>query len=121
MGTPKMDARFAARMATGLSLAILSLAGLRGEAFAQYYPPGPYTPVPSPHRQVPQVPPDDDEDVAPYPAPGPYGRPSNPPYPYDAPPRPPSSIQREALQSPRPCPYGARPQREESRPATPSR
>jgi len=36
MGIPKMDARFAARMATGLSLAILSLAGLRGEAFAQY-------------------------------------------------------------------------------------
>ena len=59
MGTPKMDARFAARMAAGLSLAILSLAGLRGEALAQYYPPGSsYTPVPPPpiYRQTPPVP-----------------------------------------------------------------
>src|SRR5258708_30094531 len=99
MGIPKMDARFAARMATGLSLAILSLAGLRGEAFAQYYPPGPYTP--SPYRQAPG-PPDDDEDVAPYPAPGPFRRPPKTPYPYGAPHRPPSRIPSEALPPPRP-------------------
>ncbi len=106
MGIPKMDARFAARMATGLSLAILGLAGLRGEAFAQFYPPSPYTPVPSPYRQMPPVPQDDDEDLRPLPAPGPYGRPSNAPYPYGAPQRPPSGIQSEALPPPGPSPYG---------------
>ncbi len=106
MGIPNMDARFAARMATGLSLAILGLAALRGEASAQYpqyYPPGPYTPVP-PYRAVP-LPPDDDEDVPPMPAPGPYSRPSNGPYPYDAPARPPSGIQSEALPPVGPSPY----------------
>jgi lipoprotein-anchoring transpeptidase ErfK/SrfK len=108
MGIPNMDARFAARMAAGLSLAILGLAAVRGEAFAQYpqyYPPGPYTPAPPPYRAVP-LPPDDDEDVPPMPAPGPYGRPSNAPYPYDAPSRPPSGIQSEALPPPGPSPYG---------------
>jgi lipoprotein-anchoring transpeptidase ErfK/SrfK len=121
MGIPKMDARFAARMATGLSLAILSLAGLRGEAFAQYYPPGQYTPVPPPgYRQMPPAPLDDDEDVAPYPAPGPYGRPSNaPPYPYGTSPRPPSSIQSEALPPPGPSPYGGGPYQERAYPPPP--
>ena len=118
MGIPKMDARFAARMATGLSLAILSLAALRGEAFAQYYPPGPYTPVPPPYRQAPPVPPDDDEDVAPYPAPGPYGRPSNAPYPYG---RPPSGIQSEALPPPGPSPYGGGAYQEGGLPPPPGR
>jgi lipoprotein-anchoring transpeptidase ErfK/SrfK len=121
MGIPKMDARFAARMATGLSLAILSLAALRGEAFAQYYPPGPYTPVPPPYRQAPPVPPDDDEDVAPYQAPGPYGRPSNAPYPYGAPQRPPSSIQSEALPPPGPSPYGGGAYQEGGLPPPPGR
>jgi len=118
MGIPKMDARFAARMATGLSLAILSLAGLQGEAFAQYYPPGPYTPVPPPYRQAPPVPPDDDEDLPPYPAPGPYGRPSNAPYPYG---RPPSSIQSEALPPPGPPPYGGGAYQEGGLPPPPGR
>src|SRR5215468_7446706 len=105
MGIPKMDARFAARMATGLSLAILSLAVLRGEALAQYYPPGPYTPVAPGHRPMPL---DDDEDLPSQPAPGPYSRPSNAPYPYDTPPpRGPSSIQSEALPPPGPSPYRA--------------
>src|SRR5215831_3441360 len=118
MGIPKMDARFAARMATGLSLAILSLAGLRGEAFAQYSPPGLYTPVPSPYRQAP-VPLDDDEDLPPYPAPGPYGRPSNAPYPYGTPQRPPSGIQSEALPPPGPAPYGGGAYREGGLPPPP--
>jgi lipoprotein-anchoring transpeptidase ErfK/SrfK len=122
MGIPKMDARFAARMATGLSLAILSLAGLRGEAFAQYYPPGPYTPVPSPYRQAPPLPQDDDEDLPPsYPAPGPYGRPSNAPYPYGGPQRPPSGIQSEALPPPGPSPYGGGAYPEGGLPPPPSR
>jgi lipoprotein-anchoring transpeptidase ErfK/SrfK len=112
MGIPKMHARFAARMATGrslaiLGLAILGLAGLRGEAFAQYYPPGPYTPVAPGHRPMQSVPLDDDEDLPPLPAPGPYGRPSNAPYPYDTPSRGPSGIQSEALPPPGPSPYGA--------------
>jgi len=62
MGIPKMDARFAARVATGLSLTILGLAGLRGEAFAQYpqyYPPGPYTPIAPAYR--PALPPPDQQ------------------------------------------------------------
>jgi lipoprotein-anchoring transpeptidase ErfK/SrfK len=101
-----MDARFVAKMATGLSLAVLGLAGLRGEVFAQYYPPGPYTPAPPSYRPVPPLPADDDEDVAPLPAPGPYGRPSNTPYPYEAQPRPPGAIQSEALPPPGPAPYG---------------
>jgi len=108
MGIPKMDARFAARVATGLSLSILGLAGLRGEAFAQYpqyYPPGPYTPIAPAYRPALPPPADDDEDLRPPPA-GPYGRPSNAPYPYDTPPRPPSSIQSEALPPPGPSPYG---------------
>jgi lipoprotein-anchoring transpeptidase ErfK/SrfK len=42
--------------------------------------------------------PDDDDDLVPLPAPGPYGRPSGAPYPYDV--RPPGSIQREALPAP---------------------
>jgi lipoprotein-anchoring transpeptidase ErfK/SrfK len=100
-----MDARFAARMATGLSLAILGLTGLRGEAFAQYYPPGPYTPAPPPYRAVPLPPPDDD-DLVQSPAPGPYGRPSGAPYPYDAQQRSPAGIQSEALPPPGPPPYG---------------
>jgi lipoprotein-anchoring transpeptidase ErfK/SrfK len=93
MGIPKMDARFAARMATGLGLAILGLVGLRGEAFAQYpqyYPPGPYQPAPG-YRAAP-LPPDDNDDDYP-PPPRPYGRPGGP-----------SGIQSEAL--PPPPPYG---------------
>jgi lipoprotein-anchoring transpeptidase ErfK/SrfK len=87
-----MDARFAARMATGLGLAILGLMGLRGEAFAQYpqyYPPGPY-PAPG-YRAVPL---NDDEDYYPPPPPRSYGRPG------------PSGIQSEALPPPGPAPYG---------------
>jgi lipoprotein-anchoring transpeptidase ErfK/SrfK len=97
-----MDASFAARMATGLSLAILGLAG-SGQALAQYYPPGPYAPVQPPYRAAPPVQADDEDDLLP--APGPYGRPSNAPY--DAQPRPPSGIQSEALPPPGPPPpYG---------------
>ena len=105
MGNPKMDARFAARMATGLGLTILGVAGLRGEAFAQYYPPGPYyTPAQPGYRAVPLPPPDDDDDLVPLPAPGPYGRPSGAPYPYDPQQRSPAGIQSEALPPPGP-PY----------------
>jgi lipoprotein-anchoring transpeptidase ErfK/SrfK len=105
MGIPKMDVRFATRMATGLGLAILGLAGLRGEVFAQYYPPGTYSAPPSAYRTAP-LPADDDDDVAPVPAPGPYGRPSNAPYPYETQTRPPATIQSEALPPPGPPPYG---------------
>src|SRR5215471_9449309 len=119
MGIPKMDAHFAARVATGLSLAVLGLTGLQGEAFAQYYPPGPYTPAPPAYPYTPapgyrQAPPpsNDDEDGPPLPAPSPYGRPSNAPYPYDASPRPPSSIQSEALPPVGPSPYGRGPYQE---------
>jgi lipoprotein-anchoring transpeptidase ErfK/SrfK len=110
MGIPKMDARFAARMAIGLGLATLGLAGLRGEAFAQYYPPGPYTPAPPAYRAVPPLPQDDDDDLAALPAPGPYGRPSGgAPAPYETPQRPPGGIQSEALPPPPgPAPYGGR-------------
>jgi lipoprotein-anchoring transpeptidase ErfK/SrfK len=103
MGIPTMDARLAARMVAGLGLAILGLAGLRGEAFAQsqYYPPGPYTPPA--YRTAPPLP-LDDEDLAPLPAPGPYGRPSSSPYPYETQQRSPAGIQSEAL--PPPPPYG---------------
>ena len=104
MGIPKMDARFAARMATGLGLTILGVTGLRGEALAQYYPPGPYTPAPPAYRVAPTPPPDDD-DLVPLPAPGPYGRPSGAPYPYDTQQRSPAGIQSEAL--PPPGPPGA--------------
>jgi lipoprotein-anchoring transpeptidase ErfK/SrfK len=98
-----MDARFAARMATGLGLAILGLMGLRGEAFAQYpqyYPPGPYPPGPPTYRAAPLPPNDNDDDIAQPPAPRPYGRPSNAPY------GAPSGIQSEALPPPGPSPYG---------------
>jgi lipoprotein-anchoring transpeptidase ErfK/SrfK len=86
-----MDARFAARMATGLGLAILGLMGLRGEAFAQYpqyYPPGPYA-APG-YRAAPLN--DNDDDYPP--PPRPYGRPGG------------SGIQSEALPPPGPTPYG---------------
>jgi len=121
MGIPKMDAHFAARVATGLSLAVLGLTGLQGEVFAQYYPPppSPYTPAPPAYPYTPapgyrQAPPpsNDDEDLPPLPAPSPYGRPSNAPYPYDASPRPPSSIQSEALPPVGPSPYGRGPYQE---------
>jgi lipoprotein-anchoring transpeptidase ErfK/SrfK len=100
-----MDARFAARMATGLGLAILGLMGLRGEAFAQYpqyYPPGPYTAAPPTYRAAPLPPDDNDDDFAQPPAPRSYGRPSNAPY------GAPSGIQSEALPppGPSPSPYG---------------
>jgi lipoprotein-anchoring transpeptidase ErfK/SrfK len=97
MGIPKMDARFAARIATGLGLAILGLMGLRGEAFAQYsqyYPPGPYPPAPPAYRAAP-LPLDDNDD--PTPAPRSYGRPSNN--------GAPSGIQSEALPPVGPSPY----------------
>src|SRR5499427_482373 len=99
MGIPKMDVRFAARMATGLGLTILGVAGIRSEAVAQYYPPNSYTPAPPAYR-VPTPPPDDDDDVAPLPAPGPYGRPSGAPYPYDPQQRSPAGIQSEPLPPP---------------------
>jgi lipoprotein-anchoring transpeptidase ErfK/SrfK len=96
MGIPKMDARFAARMATGLGLAILGLMGLRGEAFAQYpqyYPPGPYAP-PAPGYRAAPLPLNDNDDDYP-PPPRTYGRPGGP-----------SGIQSEALPPPGPTPYG---------------
>jgi lipoprotein-anchoring transpeptidase ErfK/SrfK len=96
-----MDARFAARMATGLTLAIAALAGLRGEAVAQsqYYPPGttPYTPAPPPGYRPPPAPGVDDDTALPPPG---YGRPSGAPYPYDSPQRSPQGIQSEALPPP---------------------
>src|SRR5258708_39613560 len=99
----KMDARFAARVVARLSLTVLGfagiLAGIGGEAFAQNYPGGPYAPAPpGGYRGAPIVP-DDDDDLVPLPAPGPYGRPSGAPYPYDVPP-PGGGIQREALPAP---------------------
>jgi len=50
-----MDARFAARMATGLTLTVAALAGLPGQSVAQYYPPGqgPYTAAPPPGYDAP--------------------------------------------------------------------
>jgi lipoprotein-anchoring transpeptidase ErfK/SrfK len=103
MGILKMDARFAARMATGLGLAFFGLIGVRGEAFAQYpqyYPPGPYAPAPPPTYRAAPLPLDDnDDDLAPPSAPRP-GRPSNPPY------GGPSGIQSEALPPAGPTPYG---------------
>jgi lipoprotein-anchoring transpeptidase ErfK/SrfK len=97
MGTSRMDARFAARMATGLSLAIVAVAGLGGEAFGQYYPPGaaPY-PAPPPGYRTP-LPPEADNDALPPPPPG-YGRPA--PYSYESQQRPPAGIQSEALPPP---------------------
>lgn len=85
-----MDARFAARMATGLSLTVAALAGLPGQSFAQYYPPGqgPYTSPPPPAYDVP---------------PSGYSRPATGGYSYDS--RPPAGIQTEAL----PPPPGAPP------------
>ncbi len=99
MGTSRMDARFAARMATGLSLAIAALAGLPGEAFAQYYPPGPppYAPPPPGYRAP--LPPGADDDVPPPPG---YGR----PYSYESQQRPPSGIQGESLPPPGGYPGG---------------
>src|SRR5215467_10764691 len=108
MGIPKMDVRFAARMATGLGLTILGVAGLRSEAVAQDYPPNSYTPAPPAYR-VPSPPPDDDDDLVPLPAPGPYGRPSGAPYPYDPQQRPPGGIQSEALPPPGPPSAGTYP------------
>jgi lipoprotein-anchoring transpeptidase ErfK/SrfK len=104
-----MDARFAARMATGLGLTVLGVVGFGGGAFAQNYPSG-YAPAPA-YRGAPPITPYDDDDLVPLPAPGPYGRPSGAPYnqydPRDA--RQPGAIQREALPAPglAPAPYGA--------------
>jgi len=96
LGMRKMNLRFAAKMMTGLGLTVLGVAGLGGGTFAQYYPPGP---APPGYRMVP-IPPDDDDDLVPLPAPGPYGRPSTAPYPYDPQQRPPAGIQREPLPPP---------------------
>ena len=105
-----MDARFAARLATGLGLTILGMVALRGAAFAQYYPPGAYQPPPPGYRTAPIPPPDDDDDdLVPLPAPGPYGRPSGAPYPYDPQQRPPGGIQSEALPPPGPPSAGTYP------------
>jgi lipoprotein-anchoring transpeptidase ErfK/SrfK len=101
----KMDAHFAARVGTGLSLMVLGLtvlgvAGLEGQASAQNYPSG-YAPPPPAYRGAPAMA-NDDDDLVPLPAPGPYGRPSGAgaPYPYDPQQRPPTGIQREALPAP---------------------
>ena len=107
-----MNARFAARMVTRLGLTcwgltVLSVAGFGDEAFAQYYPPGPYTPAPPSYRTAPL--PQDDDDLVPLPAPGPYGRPSSAPYPYDTQQRSPAGIQREALPPPGPSYSGTYP------------
>src|SRR5882724_8196694 len=98
-----MDARFAARVVTGLGLTalgliVLGIVGPGGDAFAQYYPSGQYTPAPA-YRGAPMLP-NDDDDLVPLPAPGPYGRPSGTPYPYDPQQRPPGGIHREALPAP---------------------
>jgi lipoprotein-anchoring transpeptidase ErfK/SrfK len=80
-------------MATGLSLAVVVIAGLRGEALAQYsqyYPPGPGPYSAAPPSAYRHAPPDDDGAVPPPPG---YGRP--PGGPYDS--RSPSGIQSEAL------------------------
>jgi lipoprotein-anchoring transpeptidase ErfK/SrfK len=76
-------------------MTVAGLAGMLGEAAAQYRQPGPYAP-PGPNRAAPI--PDDDDDLFAVPAPGPYGRPSGTPYPQDI--RPPGAIQREALPAP---------------------
>jgi len=94
-----MDARSAARMVTRLGLTLLGVAGLGSLAVAQYYPPGPYAPAPPAYRVAPGLP-DEDDDLVPLPAPGPYGRPSSAPYPYGAQQRPPAGIQREDLPPP---------------------
>jgi lipoprotein-anchoring transpeptidase ErfK/SrfK len=88
-----MNARVAA-----LAVAILGMAGMT--AAAQNYPPysnypPPYSAQPGANRGAPAA--DDDDDLAPLPAPGPYGRPSG--YPTDVQ-RPPGAIQREALPPP---------------------
>jgi lipoprotein-anchoring transpeptidase ErfK/SrfK len=77
-------------------MTVAGLAGMLGEAAAQYRQPGPYAP-PGPNRAAPI--PDDDDDLVAVPAPGPYGRPSATPYPLDIQ-RPPTAIQREALPMP---------------------
>jgi lipoprotein-anchoring transpeptidase ErfK/SrfK len=81
-----MDARFAARIATGLVLAAVAFAEPSSEALAQYYPPG---------YRAPPPPAADDDDAVP---PG-YGRPAAP-YPYEQQQRPPGGIQSEALPPP---------------------
>src|SRR6266700_424064 len=91
----KMDARFAARVVASLGLTALGLTGIGGGAFAQNYP---FAPAPPGVYRGAPIAPDDDDDLVPLPAPGPYGRPSGAPYPYDV--RPPGSIQREALPAP---------------------
>jgi lipoprotein-anchoring transpeptidase ErfK/SrfK len=72
--------------------------GIGGAAFAQGYPPGYYSPAPQ-YRGAPVMP-NDDDDLVPLPAPGPYGRPSGAPYPYEPQQRPPGAVQREALPAP---------------------
>ncbi len=98
-----MDARFVAGAMSGLCFRILGTAavglmGVGAEALAQNYPSGPYMSAPPGYRVAPGVP-DDDDDLAPLPPPGAYGRPPAP-NPYDQQPRPPGSIQREALPAP---------------------
>jgi lipoprotein-anchoring transpeptidase ErfK/SrfK len=94
-----MDARFAARMATGLSLAVMAFAGMRGEALAQYYPGGggsaAYPPAPPPGYRT--APPGADDDAL---QPG-YSR----PYPNDS--QRSTGIQSEALPPPSGGPPGA--------------
>jgi lipoprotein-anchoring transpeptidase ErfK/SrfK len=86
-----MDARFAARMATGLTLTVAALAGLPGQSVAQYYPPGqgPYTAAPPPGYDAPPA----------------YGRPAPGGYSYDSQQRSPAGIESEAL----PPPGGSQP------------
>jgi lipoprotein-anchoring transpeptidase ErfK/SrfK len=85
---------------TLLGSAVLGLSGI-AVVVAQTYPGGGYTPAAPPgYRGAPLVP-DDDDDLVPLPAPGPYGRPSGTPNPYDVQPqRPPGAIQRDALPAP---------------------
>jgi lipoprotein-anchoring transpeptidase ErfK/SrfK len=78
--------------AVAVVLALFGLAAMVGEAGGQFLP----------TYRGPPAPAVDQDDLAPLPAPGPYGRPSTSPYPapypYDAPPqRPPSAVQRDAL------------------------
>ena len=102
-GRWNMDARFVAGAMSGLCFRILGTAavglmGVGAKALAQNYPSGPYMSPPPGYRAAPVVP-DDDDDLAPLPPPGAYGRPpaANP---YDQQPRPPGGIQREALPAP---------------------
>ncbi len=109
-----MTARSVAIAVTALGLVVLA-----GEASAQGYSPY-YSPPPPPGYRGAPAPVNDDDDLVPLPAPGPYGRPSSTPYGYgyEPPQSAPGTIQRDTLPPPGqggpyaaapPQPYGAQP------------